>query len=185
MLTPAEMRTGLYGIYRLIRLDSDALRYFDLSADGARRSVALVAIALPARALTLNVGWAPAQFGDAPAWAVFTGHLLYSLVAWFGFLLIMAFAAERMNRRDRFPAFAAAFNWVSAVRYATLGLGALLVWGGLLTGSALNVAALIALIALILCEGYAYRLTLDIPASAAAGLVILRALFEMIVRSLL
>ena len=112
MISSKEAFAGLYGAYRLARLDTNGMGFFDQSLAGFWRSFFAAVIVAPLFIILLAVRHAA---GDIPAspLRLLTVETTAYLVGWFAFPLIMITVADSFDRAERFVGFIVAYNWAS------------------------------------------------------------------------
>ncbi len=181
----AEATSALYGLYRMVWLDRRAAEYFDLSAMGARRSLWLIALAVPFAALGATLAADRLAELPQPGLAVFVRFSLEFIISWAGFLLLLRLTAIALDRPAHFAPATVLFNWVALIRYGLVGIASLMAAFGGPPYTASSLLTAVTLPLLLMAEGYAYRLGLDVPIVAAVGLVILRFIFDALVKTLL
>lgn len=115
MPSAEEIQSYLVGAWRLMNGKPEAIRMFDLSADGFWNSFYAILIAVPA----LTVGWATvaSEVGDGTGGRVATVVLLgvIDISTWVLPLVAFAFLSRPLGVGDRFVAYVVAGNWGSAL----------------------------------------------------------------------
>lgn len=186
MVTAQEFGRSLRGTAALVNRRSDALRAFDISADGFARSFSAVALTLPAyvvslglerRRLGLDVGGSALFDQAGPAILVGVAHL----ASFLALPIAMVFVTRHANLGGRYVSFVVVSNWLWA--FASLGLaipGALYLCG-------LETQALAALFTLgfaavaLHAQVFAARVTLGVSASMAVTVAALGLLLDLAV----
>jgi len=168
----AETAAGLYGSYRLARLDPSGMRYFNVSVDGFWRSFFAAVLVAPMYAVFLTMSMAgdgsevmPTRFALA--------HTVGYVVGWLAYPAVMESLTRLLGCRDRFIGYIVAYNWASVLRNAVVLPIALLPATGLVTA---EVAFLLWLGAFLLVLAYVWfiaRVALGLPGLTCAALVVL------------
>ncbi len=167
-----EIIRAVYGVGRLFRRDPAALAFFDTSAAGAWRSFTAAALFAPLNFLFagLLMGRITPAVDPARYWSV---ELLAYVISWVMFPVIAAMALEQLDRGDRLPALVCVYNWMTlALKVVFVGLNLFILTGVLPTDIG-GFGLLIVYGAALYYLWFLIRLTADLPALAAAGLVAL------------
>lgn len=147
------------GLARLVAPPADPARV-------ARLSFLALLVCLPSF-LLLDV-WD----GDDMGVLALTADALGYVVGWVGFAVLSWELVRRVGREEHWCRFIAAWNWSNVAQSALLFAAGLLPRLGL-PSEIVEVAWVFAAGWALWIEWYAIRLTLDVPATAAAGLVAL------------
>jgi hypothetical protein len=116
MISLAEFEIALLGLLRLARFDAGFAGFFDLSAQGARRSFRLAFPLLPIVLLMwhLNDSWAE---GTDMA-RVVLGELVGYALNWICYPLLLFYAGRAIDREARVYGAIAVYNWLSVLSVA-------------------------------------------------------------------
>ncbi len=110
----AEIRSSIHGAWRIALTDPNALRYFNLSADGFWRSFIAVPIAfavtLPKYLLRDEV---PAA--DALAEPSAPVMLLFGLIGWLLYVVVMIWITRLLNLAATYAQYIIVWNWASVI----------------------------------------------------------------------
>ncbi|MEQ8297894.1 transporter [Nitratireductor alexandrii] len=156
MPSAQDIQTYMTGAWRLMMGKPEAVRLFDLSADGFWNSFYAIVVAVPA----LTVGWASFA-GDFAVGASGRFGIVFllgviDLATWVLPLIVLALVAKPLGVGDRFVPYVVASNWGSAL-LIWLMLPATLV--RLLAPGADELAALLSLAAFLVTMALSWRLT--------------------------
>lgn len=156
MPSAQDIQTYMTGAWRLMMGKPEAIRLFDLSADGFWNSFYAIVVAVPA----LTVGWASFA-GDFAVGAGGRFGIVFllgviDLATWVLPLIVLALVAKPLGVGDRFVPYVVASNWGSAL-LIWLMLPATLV--RLLAPGADELAALLSLAAFLVTMALSWRLT--------------------------
>lgn len=172
MLTVRHASESLYGAYRLARLDTGGLRYFDDSIDGFWRSFYAAALVLPIYFPVVVLRWA----GDetpAPVFRFLAIESIAYVIAWVAFPLIMFYVCVPLKRERHFRRYIVAYNWTAVLQNAVyLPVVGLAFAGGMPDGGVRLFSDLM-LVVILVWSGYVAARALDIPALPAFGIVVL------------
>ncbi len=173
MLSAREVSAGLYGAYRLARLDTDGLRYFDASPQGFWRALVAGAtiVALP-HALLLFIRFAgEPEPPDGTLFAVV--NAISYVMAWTMFPLVMFHLSILLDRRHRYLRYVVAYNWAAVLQNGLYLPFAIAERSGLLPPEAALFLLLLVLLAMIAYSCTVAHLALEVPVLTAVGIVVL------------
>jgi len=170
--SPAEIRAGLRGAWRLMRRDAGGLGDLNLTVDGFWRSFTAILVAAP---LDLIYEILPRQAGgegpdDALGWLV--AAIVY-LARWLALPVVLALVATPLGWAARYPTFVIAYNWTAVLQLALLVPAAALARYGLLPGVWGQGFVLGVTLGLLLFAVNVSRIALGVGAGAAVGVVML------------
>jgi hypothetical protein len=160
---------GLQGALLLARGRAEGMALVD--ANSAARSFWALALCLPAFLFLRVLDWMWDGLPAAPTHASAL-ELLGYLIGWLGFAVASRPLVASLNRADQWELFLATWNWCNVVQYLLLVAASI----PRLLGAPdwiSETAGLVALGWALWLEWYAARLSLDIDALPAAGLVAL------------
>ncbi len=174
---------GIYGAWRLARMDRSAIAYFDQTVEGFWKSFFAAVIVAPGYALIILLELA--QVGpSAGALRILLVELCAYTALWTAFPVAIHHVCEAIGKRDAFIGYIVAFNWAKVLQIAAL----LMVMGVVATGVLPDAAAWFlrwAVLFLILAyEWFITRTALGLKPMGAAGLVALDLFIELIVRDI-
>lgn len=114
----AELWQALYGAWRLLRLDRQAMRYFDLSHHGAWRSFWSAVYCYPGFLLLLWLRLDTQTIAQSSLGRIFLVETIGYIVAWCAFPLIAIGICRWIGREDEGFEFVTAYNWSQLVQTA-------------------------------------------------------------------
>ncbi len=163
---------GLFGAWRLARLDRTAMTYFDRTPEGFWKSFFAAAIVAPGFALLVILD--PAIQDSQAVWLrLLLVHATAYVIRWTAYPVAVHQICALIGKERAFIGFIVAFNWANVIQIAFfLPVVGIIVSGLLPAGVGLLVNAL----AHLLILGYQWfvtRTALEVGAGAAAGLVAL------------
>jgi len=163
---------GIYGAWRLARLDAGGMTYFDRTAEGFWRSFIAAAVIAPAYIFVIALD-AVQRPGDAGLARMVVVHVCAYSLSWTVYPVITHPICTAMGRQSAYIGFIVATNWAKVIQMAVYLPVIVIGAGDLLPTSA---AALLNGGVYILLLGYQWfvtRTALDTTGMAAAGLVVL------------
>lgn len=163
----ARIMGGVAGALLLGRGRARGLALIDLSPAGAWSSFAAMWLCAPGYVILRALGGGAGGDGFRLLAAETIGYV----IGWFAFPLLMVGGTEALDRRARFPAFVAAWNWAKVPQMLALVASGLAAATGLLPGVAADLVALGALGYALWLSWFVARETLGID-GARAGLVV-------------
>jgi hypothetical protein len=174
MLTARDLSHGLFGAWRLARLDRGAMAYFDATIDGFWKSFWAAAIVAPAfvvmTAFSLSQANLPERFGFVEIALVEASRYV---IAWVAFPLLMTTVADLLQRGERYVGFIVAYNWAQVVEMAVVLPVFLFVVASGLPASEPNAYYTVLFFAITLYYWFIARTALQISGWAAGAVVIL------------
>jgi hypothetical protein len=183
MIEAREVIYGIYGAYRLCRLDPQGLSYFNATPEGFWRSFFSAVLIAPVHFLItfLDINQATIQ---APFPRVILIEGLAYLILVFAYPLAMYYISQLLDRQRQYITYIVAYNWagviIALIELPASALGA----SELVPASAANVVEIAATVVTLVMLWYIARTTLQITRLAAAGLVIVDVLISVIVSSI-
>jgi hypothetical protein len=116
---------GMYGAWRLARLDPAAMAWFEPGVAGVWRSFWAAAICYPAFLLLISWRVEPAQWASAGGWRILLVESIGYVVGWTAFPLVILPFCRWLERDEQSLDFITAYNW-SQVLQTALTVAALL-----------------------------------------------------------
>ncbi len=181
-MTPSwsEISFGVFGAWRLFRLDPKAMTYFDTSVEGFWKSFFAAVLIAPAHAIIVALNLSEVETTIHPVSIVAIEFFSY-VITFVAFPLASFYVIKNMGRASRFVGYIVAFNWSSVIRMAILLPYSLLAAIGVLPDPMTN---LIGLAVTIVVLGYLWfiaRTALDTTGFPAVGLVLLSLVIDLVV----
>ncbi len=167
-----EVVFGLYGAWRLARLDRGGMSYFDGSIDGFWKSFYAAAFVAPGYIILVLLDTTIQSASAGGVRAVLIHALTYSL-SWTVYPVVVHPIVQAMGREAAYTKFIVAFNWAKVVQMAlylpVIGIAT----AGIVPSGAANLLSAAMYILLLGYQWFVTRAALDIGARAATGLVAL------------
>ena len=170
--TQVEVLTGLYGAWRLARLDRRGMGFFDDSTSGLIKSFFAAALVAPGFILLMAL-YLPASVLEAGISRLVVVLTIAYVLSWTVFPVMVHQICLNIGKDDRFAAYIVAINWARVVQTAVLLPIAAIAQFELLgsgIGNFLNTATYILILVYF---WFVSRTALDIGGFAAAGFLLL------------
>ncbi len=117
MPTFRDIVYGIYGAWRLARLDSGALAYFDKTAEGFWKSFFAAVIVAPGYLLLILFELAKSDT-DAGALRLLLVHLCAYTIGWTAFPVAVNHVCDAIGKQERYIGYIVAFNWTKVIQMA-------------------------------------------------------------------
>ena len=179
MLSVQELSSSIYGAWRLARVDSAGMNWFNHSIEGFWRSflVALLVAPLLAPALVFHL---MGSTGDLDIGATLTIELVSYALRWIVYPIAALLVCRLMTLTDNYVSYIIAYNWshvVPAVLILPIVLPAIF---GLLPRGVVEFALLAVTFAVFGYRWFIARVALGADALTAAAFVILEVILELL-----
>ncbi|GAB6052722.1 hypothetical protein JCM17960_15420 [Magnetospira thiophila] len=181
MSAPANASFSLYGAWRLAHGDSDGLRWFDVSLHGYWHSFRAALLVAP---LYLVLMFILASESDRPLFEFLLLETESYVIAWVLFPLVMYHVTGLLQCRHHYLRHIIAYNWAQVLQNALYLPIVILAGLEILPGDLAALLSLIALGVVLFYSGYVAFVTLEVPLTTAAGIVILDLVLSMVVNTL-
>jgi hypothetical protein len=175
VVTLREVSNGMYGAWRLARLDAGAMAWFDRSAGGVWRSFWAMALAYPGFLVLLAVRPTVDQRWAVPSLRMLLIESIGYVIAWTGFLLVTIEFCRWLRRERECLDFIIAYNW-SQVLQTGVWLAIAIVASALAPAAVVHLAAWVALIGY---EWFIARIALSASGLVATAIVLLDLVLAM------
>ena len=176
-----EVRLALFGALQLAKGDRGGLAWFDRSLDGFWRSFRAAAIAYPLYLMLLMMRVSVSEWERSGGLHILTVETIAYIIAWAAFPLIMLTVTQRIDRAHRFFDFMVPYNWSQVPQSALFVLVGLQTESGVLGAPAAQAIEVAAVIAFLVYEWFIARVALDTTAAAAAFVVFIDVVLEILI----
>jgi hypothetical protein len=176
-----EIVYGIFGAWRLLRLDPKGMTYFDTSLEGFWKSFFAAVLIAPAHAIIVAMELSKVETTVHPGSILILQVLAY-VISWMAFPLAVFYLTRNMGRAAHYLGYIVAYNWSSLIQMVILLPLSLLAESAVLPEA---LASLVGLAAFIVVLGYLWfiaRTALDITGFPAAGLVLLSLVIDLFIR---
>ncbi|MPY70351.1 MAG: hypothetical protein GEU92_09700 [Alphaproteobacteria bacterium] len=179
MITAREASAGLYGAWRLARLDAGGVGHFENTVEGFWRSFYAALIVLPAYIILVLLRLAdnPPEVGPLSVLAI---HAIAYVAGWFALPFAMYYVTGWFDRREYYFRYICAYNWASVLQIAVFLLITAIAASGALPAGTAMAATLAATLAILVYQGFIARVTLGVPVGGAIGIVVLDLVISLI-----
>ncbi len=171
-----EVVYALYGAWRLLLLDPQAVSYFGADRAACWRSFFAAVLVAPGH---LILQLLPARHGDVDGLALILLQFLAYVITWTAFPVVMIHLAELLNRQQLIWRFITGFNWAQVLIIALYLPLALLVASGALSDGLVAFLELAAALAVLAYSWQIARTLLNLSGMAAAGVTVLALILEI------
>ncbi|MEQ8193940.1 MAG: hypothetical protein RIB59_05585 [Rhodospirillales bacterium] len=182
MVTARDVIAGLYGAFRLARLDRGGARYFDKTVDGFWRSFFAAAIVLPLYVILLAL-----RFGEPGLTNSLFRYLSIEMIAyvtaWVAFPLAALPLSRVFDKEGNYIGFIVAYNWASVLQNAIYLPIAMIVVTNLIPMPYANFISFVALGFIMVYTWFIARVMLDVSAGAAAAMVGMDLILSILIRT--
>lgn len=182
MITVRELAFGVYGAWRLLKLDRDGMAYFDATVAGFWRSFWVAALVAPPFFLLVALRFDAGEVQADPLryWMV---EAVAYVIAWLVFPVVMISVCRFLDREHRFVAFIVAYNWTALLQngfYLPVALAGAV---GLISGEAEGFLSLLVLSGILAYQWFVTRVALVVPPMTAVAIVVLDLLVSLFVNA--
>ena len=171
---------GIYGAFRLARLDKGAMSYFERTPAGFWKSFFAAIIVAPGFVIIIAYELSQVEI-EAGALRIFMVETLAYLLGWIAFPVIVHQICEVIGKREAYIGYIVAFNWSKVIQMAVflpaMGLIAL----GALPGDSGWLLRWMVSITILFYEWFVTRTALAVTAAGAVGFVVLDFVIDLII----
>ena len=179
MITSREVALSIYGACQFAKFDRAAVQYFENTPEAFWRSFYAAAISLPAYGLLVLLNFAENPV-NASGLRILVVEFSAYVIGWTLFPLIMIGLTDTLNRFDRYFAFMAAWNWAIVLQiFLFLAITALIA-SGVIPPQVSGFVSLIALIAILIYQGFIALAALNISVPAAVVILAIDLLVALV-----
>ncbi len=179
----AYLTRSVYGAWRLARLDSGGMTFFELSIRGFWRSFFAAVVVAPAYAVlvALRVEHETEVGPDLDLGPFLVLKLVAYAMTWAAFPLAMIVLARLLALSAFYVPFIIAYNWSAVIQIAVFLLAALIKASGLLPEPVAGVLMMVATMAILFYQWFVARVALQTTGLIAAGLVVFDVLLGILI----
>ncbi|NKB19092.1 MAG: hypothetical protein GKS01_00980 [Alphaproteobacteria bacterium] len=182
MINFKETSRSIFGAWMLARFDADGLLLFENTVSAFWRSYWSAIFALPAyiALVMMRTPETMITVGALPALIIQTSGYV---VGWFAMPFVMLSVCRIIDREDQFCRYFAAYNWAALLQITLMLALTTLAKTGMLPPAFAGIVSVIAIIAILIYQGYIARVALMIPSMGALGVVLLDLMLGLVVES--
>ncbi len=166
----SEIAGGLYGAWRLARLDPAGLKYFNTTVDGFWRSFFAAILVAPLVIALFYVRYSDGDLFASPLRIAAIETVAY-VMAWVAFPVVMVGLSRTLDRENRYITYIVAYNWASVWQNLVFLPIAILIEIGMITGSFAGTLSLVLMVVVLSYTWVVTRYALDVTGGVAAMLV--------------
>ena len=170
MISLHEMLSGLYGAWRLVRLDPGGMRYFNDTVDGFWHSFYAAALVAPLVIAMLAVQYSNAAL-VVPAWRIVSIESVKYVMLWVAFPMVMVGLARALKRTEAYIPYIVAYNWATVWQNVVFVPVLIVLETGIVTGGPADVIRYGAMTAVLAYIWVVTRVALGVGGGVAAMLV--------------
>jgi hypothetical protein len=182
MITAREASLGLYGAWRLARMDANGVQYFDNTVEAFWRSFHAAIIVLPAYAILVLLRLADNPPTVGP-FSVLLIHAIAYVAGWFALPFVMYYVAGWFDLRDRYFRYICAYNWGTVLQITLFLLVSAVTSGGFAPEQTAPVIRIVATLAILFYQGFIARAALQIPVIGAVSVVLLDLILSLLLNA--
>jgi hypothetical protein len=176
-----EIAQSIYGALRLARFDRAGFAWFNRTLEGFWHSYYAALLGFPIYLLSLGVSVPDASWQRAEPFRIYLVESIGYVIFWAGYPLLMLPILRLLGRERRAFDFFVPYNWAQFLELALLlFINALLAAGIVPRGMAVPVL-LVLQVAILVYEGFIARFGLDLQPPAAALIVAILFLFNLVI----
>lgn len=168
-----EVSTGVYGAWRLARLDRSAMALFDRSIEGVWRSFLAAAVCYPGFLILVTLRLEPEQLAQSSLFHIWLVETIGYVVAWCAFPLLIFRFCRWLGREAQSFDFIIAYNWSQILQTALLLVVTGLTAVAPMSPDTAAIIELAAYLAILLYEWFIARVALDTGGLAATTVVLI------------
>ena len=170
---------GLYGAWRLARVDRGAMSYFDDSIEGFWKSFFAAVLVAPGYIILIALE-PEALETDSGALRLILIHFLTYTMSWTVYPVVVHPICQVMDRDAAYVRFIVAFNWAKVIQMAAYVPVVVIVWLGILPDGLASLLNGVIYVALLAYQWFVTRTALDIQPWPATGLVVVDFIISVI-----
>ena len=178
--SPAEIAYGIYGAWRLARLDASGMEVFDRTVAGFWKSFFAAVLVAPAYLAMVLIELGGMTVTAGPL-AIFIVQSLIYVIVWVAYPLIMYYLTEQIGRSEKYIGFIVALNWASVIQMLVFLPVVFFNAVEVLPGALLGLATLVIFLAVLFYQGFVTRTALDISGPAAGALVVFSFILQHVI----
>jgi len=185
----SEIRSSIYGAWRLARMDPGGMAYFNISVEGFWRSffaAVLIAPAYIGLIIVRDIGLSPevADSGPLPETFNFVPEIFTYVMGWIVWPLAMLIVVRLLNQTQNYVPYIIVYNWANVVQIGILLPVAILTRGGIFPEQAAAIIGIIATLVVLFYLWFVTRTVLQVRDWAAAGVVVMDVLIGVLISNI-
>ncbi len=175
-----EIVYGIYGAWRMARLDPGAMSYFERTPEAFWKSFFAAVIVAPGFAILIVEQLSQVEIGAGVARIIMVELLAY-LLAWIVFPALVHQICEAIGKREAYIGYIVAFNWGKVIQMAVFLPAIGLIATGVLPGEGSLLLRWGVMVLILFYEWFITRTALGVTTLGAAGFVALDFIIDLII----
>ncbi len=169
MITAPEVARGLYGAWRLARLDPNGIDLFGDTAEAFWRSFYAMLVAAPGYVILVALRLSGLEPTSGPV-HIFLIEVIAYVIGWFAFPFVMLYVADLLDRRERYYRYIAAYNWAVVLQIMLWLIFSVIFHGFQLSVTSAGYLGFLTTLVVLVYWWFIARVGLDISGRAAAAI---------------
>ena len=182
MISFAELKRSIFGAWLMARFDQNGLLFFENSVGAFWRSYWAALLAAPAYVTLVIIRAQDSTHAVGPLSAITIQTSSY-IIGWFAMPFVMLYVCRIINKEDQFLKYFIAYNWATLLQVTLIFVIAILAKFGVFPSVLSGILTFIAIMAILVYQGFIARIALIIPSAGAFGVVALDLLISLLVES--
>ena len=182
MISFAELKRSIFGAWLLARFDQNGLLFFENSVGAFWRSYWAALLAAPAYVTLVIIRAQDSTYAVGPLSAITIQTSSY-IIGWFAMPFVMLYVCRIIDKEDRFLKYFIAYNWAALLQVTLIFVIAILAKFGVLPSVLSGILTFIAIIGILVYQGFIAHVALIIPRAGAFGVVLLDLIISLSVDS--
>ena len=182
MISSTELKRSIFGAWLLARFDQNGLLFFENSVGAFWRSYWAALLAAPAYIALVFIRTPDAMYAVGPLSAITIQTSSY-IIGWFAMPFVMLYVCRIIDKEDQFLKYFIAYNWATLLQVTLIFVIAILAKFGVFPSVLSGILTFIAIMAILVYQGFIARIALIIPSAGAFGVVALDLLISLLVES--
>lgn len=178
-----EIVYGIYGAWRMARLDPGAMSYFERTPEAFWKSFFAAVIVAPGFAILIIDQMSQIEF-EAGVARIIVVELIAYLLAWIVFPALVHQICEAIGKREAYIGYIVAFNWSKVIQMAVFLPVIAVIATGVLPEDSGSLLRWVVSILILSYEWFVTRTALGVTAMGAVGFVALDLVIDLIVRGI-
>lgn len=182
MINFQEISRSIFGAWTLARFDANGLLLFDNTVRAFWRSYVAAILALPAY-IALVMMRIPEGMIKVSSLSALCIQSSGYVVGWFAMPFAMLYVCRIIDREEQFCRYFVAYNWAALLQIMLMLAITTLGKSGIVPPPFAGIMSIIAIVAILIYQGFIARIALMIPGIGAFGVVLLDLMLGLVVES--
>ena len=182
MISFAELKRSIFGAWLLARFDQNGLLFFENSVGAFWRSYWAALFAAPAYVTLVIIRAQDSTYAVGPLSSITIQTSSY-IIGWFAMPFVMLYVCRIIDKEDRFLKYFIAYNWAVLLQVTLIFVIAILAKFGVFPSVLSGILTFIAIMGILVYQGFIAHVALIIPRAGAFGVVLLDLIISLSVDS--